>query len=187
RPDHIQQVQMADDRLLSSDEYFALQLRHASNVVLAVTKDATPPPLFRTNAFALGDVSTEKDGDGILRRVRAFRTYRKWHRAFEQVEADPGYGIDLEKARVEPGQVILPRSGEEYLKDIVVPLDAQGNFDLADFGGDNLPPGAARKPKPFTEERVWHMGLVIAAKELNLDLGNSEVDLPHGRITLRGP
>ena len=31
------------------------------------------------------------------------------------------------------------------------------------------------------------MGVVLAAQELKLDLAKAEIDLPHGRITLRGP
>ena len=30
------------------------------------------------------------------------------------------------------------------------------------------------------------MGIVLAAQELKLDLDHADVDLPHGRITLRG-
>ncbi len=60
RPDH-PPVRMADGRFLDSDEFFALQMRRASNVILAVPKDLTPPPLFLTNALALGDISTHKD------------------------------------------------------------------------------------------------------------------------------
>jgi len=66
-------------------------------------------------------------------------------------------------------------------------LDANGNFDLADFGGEKLPPGLARKDKPFIDEIVWHMGVVLAAQQLKLDLSKAELDLSHGRITLVGP
>jgi adenylate cyclase len=59
-------------------------------------------------------------------------------------------------------------------------MDAQTNFDLAGFGGQ----GFARA---FTVERVWHMGIVLAAQELNLDLAHAEIDLPRGKIILRGP
>ena len=45
---------------------------------------------------------------------------------------------------------------------------------------------APAKAKPFTVERVWHMGIVLAAQELKLDLDHAEVDLPHGKIILRG-
>ena len=66
-----------------------------------------------------------------------------------------------------------------------MPLDEAGNFDLEDFGGSNLPAGAARKAKPFDDQRAWHMGVMLAARELDLDLNRSEIDLPHGRVVLR--
>ena len=182
RPDPL--VRMADMSFLESDDFFALQMRRANNVILAVPPDLTLPPLFLTNALALGDISTHKDyPEGVLRRAQAFRVCRKWHFAFRQVEADPEFGVDLRQARIEPRQVVLPRHGGN---DIKVPLDGEGNFDLVDFGGENLPPGVARKAKPFTEERLWHMGVVLAAQELQLDLAKAEVDLKKGRITLRG-
>ena len=177
-------VQMAGRSPMESDEFFEVQMRRANNIILAVPPDLTLPPLFLTNAFALGDISAHKDDfDGKLRRAQAFRIRRKWHFAFRQVAADPGFGVDLDQARVESGQVVLPRRGGD---DIKLPLDRDGNFDLADFGGAKLPPGVARKAKPFTEERLWHMGIVLAAQELQLDLAKAEVDLKQGRITLRG-
>jgi class 3 adenylate cyclase len=102
-------VQMADGSLMESDDFFALQMHRAGNVLLAVEPDLVPPDLFLTNALAPGDISTERDSDGVLRRVRAF--------------------------------------------------DNQG---------------------------VWDMGIVLAALELNLDLAHPDLDLAHGRITLRG-
>jgi class 3 adenylate cyclase/CHASE2 domain-containing sensor protein len=176
-------VQMADGGYMESDEFFGTRMRMAGNVILAITPDLVPPPIFLTNAHALGDISTDKDEDGILRRALAFRTYRKWHRAFLQLEADPEYGVDLNRARVEAGRVVLPRRNQDP---IVFPLDSNGDFDLADFVGDKLPAGMARKNKPFTEERVWHMGIVLAAQGLGIDLGKSEVDLARGRIVLHG-
>jgi len=178
RPDQQMLVQMADGSFVTSDDYFALQMYRSGNVILADTGDAPLPALFATNALALGDVTTEKDSDGVLRRVQAFRYYRQWHSAFKQAEADAGYGIDLTKAKVKPGQIILPRSNGEEIK---VPIDAETNFDLADF--DAKLPG---KAKAFTDERVWQMGIVLAAQALKLDLQNAEVDLPRGKITLRG-
>jgi len=176
-------VKMADGSdSPESDQFFALQMRQAGNVIIAATEKTPPPALFLNSAFAPGDVVTEQAE--TLRRAKAFRFYRKWHFAFAQVEADPDLGVHLDQARVEPRRIVLPRHG---LEDIVVPLDPDGNFDLTDFGGDKLPPGVPRKAKPFTEQRVWHMGLVLGASELNLDLARAEIDLPHGRITLRGP
>jgi class 3 adenylate cyclase/CHASE2 domain-containing sensor protein len=184
RQDH-PSVRMADGNYLESDEFFALQLRQAGNVILAMPEDLTPPLLFLTNAVALGDISTHKDHpEGVLRRAQAFRVRRKWHFAFRQLASNPEFGVDLSLARLEPGRVVMPRLGAD---DIKVPLDGEGNFDLTAFAGDKLPPGVARKAKPFSEERLWHMGIVMASQDLNLDLTKANVDLAHGRITLRGP
>jgi len=182
RTDH-SQVQMADRSLVESDEYFAYQMRRAGNVFLAVTPDATPPELFATNATGLGDISTGKDSDGILRRVRAFHDLRQWHPLFKQIEASPELAVNLSNAIVQPGKIILPQTG--LTNSIEVPVDADNNFSLEDFGV-HLRPGLPTKAKAFTDVRVWHMGIVVAATEMGLDLAHPEVDLPHGKITLRG-
>ena len=182
RPDH-PPVQMADGSLMESDLFFASQMQRAGNVILAATRDLSAPPLFQTNAWGLGDISTDKDPDGILRRARAFRLYRQWHPAFRQVEADPEYGVSLGNARIESRQVVLPRTMGESIR---IPLDADGTFDVADFWGANLPAGMPRRARPFEEKRIWHMGIVLAARELGLDLAHAEVNLARGRITLRG-
>ena len=169
--------------LIDSDVFFALQCRLATNVILAATPDLMPPELFATNALALGDITTEKDSDGVLRRARAFRIYRHWHPLFRELEADPAYGVDLRKARIEANQIILPQVNGGIIK---VPIDAGTNFELADFVGDKLPPGTPAKARAFTDERVWHMGIVLAAQELGIDLAHADVDLADGRITLQG-
>lgn len=181
RPDH-PLVEMTGGRFLPSDDYFALQMRRAGNVVLADTSDAPLPGLFTTNAFALGDITAEKDSDGVLRRVRAFRDYRRWHPLFEKAAGE--YGLDLARATVAPGKIILPQTGTTNA--VVVPVDAEDNFDLTNFVGDTLPPGWPPKAPAFTSRRVWQMGIVLAARELDLDLSNAEVDLPGGKIVLRG-
>jgi len=183
RPDHPPVPVLGEETGMDSDRYFAMQMKASGNVIIAAEQGVIPPALFRTNALALGDISAEKDPDGILRRARAFRMYRKWHQAFRQVESDVDYGVDLNKARVQPNLIILPRSEDEAIK---IPLDTNGNFDLSLFVGDKIPPGMARFAKPFTEERIWHMGIVLAAQELKLDLTNALVELDQGRITLHG-
>ena len=180
RDDHAA-VQMADGEFLDSDVVFARAMRRANNVLIAFTKDLPPPDLFATNALSLGDISTEKDRDGILRRAKAFQIKRRWHPVFRQVAADPDFGIDLAQALVEPGKIILPRSNGEK---IPIAVDAENNFDLADFG--TPPPGAPPKAKAFTDEKVWHMGIVLAAQHLKLDLEHADVDLNHGEIRLPG-
>lgn len=187
RPDHAA-VQMPDNSALDSDEYFGLKMREAGNVILAADNGVMPHRLFRTNALAIGDITAEKDSDGILRRARPFHTYRKWHRAFQQLEDDPAYGFDLQRAIVLKNKILLPRPQIDDPKTnpiIQFPLNKDGNFDLADFVGTNMPPRMQRYAKPFTEERIWHMGIVLAAEAMHLDLANAKVE--KRRIVLTGP
>ena len=181
RPDH-PAVQMADDSLMESDDFFALQIRNASNVVIAITPELRPPDLFATNALALGGISTDKDSDGTLRRVEAFHIYHRWHPLLKKAAVE--FSLDLDRAQFVPGEIILPQIGSTNV--VTIPVDAENNFELADFVGDKLPSGVAPKAKAFTDERVWHMGIVMAAQELKLDLQNAEIDLSHGKIILHG-
>ena len=179
-------VLLTGAREVESDDYFAQLIKQSGNVILAAEQGVVPPPLFRNSARAIGDITADHDSDGVQRRALAFRIYRKWHPAFRTVENDPEYGVDLGKARVEPDAILLPRSGDKPDdKPFRVPLDTNGNFDV-NFLVDNLPAGMKRYDKPFTEERIWHMGIVLAAQELGLDLTNADVDLPRGRIILHG-
>lgn len=168
--------------LVESDEFFAQRLAAARNVILAADRGMLPIPLFATNAVAVGDISAEKDGDGVLRRARAFQTYRQWHPLFLQAAEE--YGVNLTRAKIISSEILLTQSDGTEIPPIA--LDDQGRFALADFIGDNLPAGSPTHARPFTETRVWHMGIVLAAQELKLDLSRAEVDLPAGRIVLRG-
>ena len=183
RPDH-PPVQLANGSLMESDDFFARQMRRAGNTILATTPETVLPELFATNALALGDISAVKDSDGSFRRIQAFCTVRRWHPLFEKLQADPELGVDLSQARFAPGKILLPQTGTTNV--IEVPVDADDNFQLADLVGDKLPPGVAPRAKAFTDQRVWHMGIVLAAQALKLDLNRADVDLTHGRITLRG-
>ena len=178
RPDHAA-VQMADGSIIESDDFFALQMRHASNVITAFTPETVPPDLFITNSLALGDISTEKESDGVLRRIQSFNL--KWHPDFKS--ASDGLGIDLSRAVIEPDKIVLPLpDGTNFY---TVDLDQNGNFDRTNFIGDQIPKDMKRYDKPFT--RVWDLGVVMAARALKLDLDHAVVDLPHGRIILQGP
>ncbi len=177
-------VRMANGDLMESDEFFAAQMRLARNVIISATPEIIPPDLFTTNAFALGEISTEKDSDGILRRVKAFSIIRRWHPLFKKIESELEFGVDLAQARFAPGKIILPQTG--MTNTIEIPVDAGNNFSLADLSGDKLLPGMAPKAKAFIDECVWHMGVVLAARELKLDLAHADIDLSHGKITLRG-
>jgi len=171
-------VQMADGSLMESDDFFAVQIHRAGNVLLAAEPDLVPPDLFLTNAFALGDISTEKDSDGVLRRVKAFRFVRRWHPLMEN--AAQKNGLSLSDILVKKDRIILPLEDGQTLE---IPLDGNGEMDIK---SKKALAGQPTKARPFTDERVWHMGVVLAAQELKLDLDHADVDLPHERITLRG-
>lgn len=169
--------------LVASDDFFAWQLNRSHTGVLAVEQGVRPYSIFETQALAVGDIAADTDTDGVLRRARAFQEYRQWHPAFRQAETDESFGIDLNKVQIEPGKIILRRNAE--LGDIEVPVDSENNFDLAAFYGSDLPAGMPAKAKAFTQRRIWHMGIVLAARTLNLDLENAGVDLRHERIVFR--
>ncbi len=188
RNDHTEEFFLADGSTVKSDQFFALQIKKAGNVLIASEKGVLPPALFRTNAAALGDISADRDADGILRRARAFQTYRQWHPAFQQLGEDPEYGVNLAEAHIEKSngvsRMILPRG--ETNEPLRFALDTNGDFDLADLVGDKIPAGLPRFGKPFTEERLWHMGIVMAARQLDLDLSRAQVNLEEGWILLSG-
>jgi len=178
RPDHAPVVMADGVTMMESDDFFAERMHQAGNVILPATPLVNPPDLFVTNASALGDISTEKDSDGVLRRVKIY--YKKWHPAFKSAARQ--YGVNLDQAEITSTRIVLhPKEGP----DVVVPLDKDGNFDLTDFVGDQIPAGLRRYDKPFV--RVWDMGIVIAARELKLDLDHPEIDLTQGYVRLRGP
>jgi len=184
RPDH-PPVQLAAGGLpIESDVFFALQMRRAGNVLLARTPEVTPPDLFVTNALGVGDISTERDADGILRRVKAFHDFRQWHPLIRQFAAYPEISADLEHATFAPGKILLPQIGTTNI--IAIPVDAEASFSVADFVGNKLPPGLAPRAQAFTTRRVWHMGVLIAAQALNLNLEKATVDLPGGKIIFPG-
>lgn len=171
--------------LVTSDDFFAWQLHRCKNGLLAVEKGVLPYSIFEAQALGLGDISADRDTDGVLRRARAFQEYRDWHPAFRRVEAEEDYAVDLNHVSFASGKIILHRNAE--LGDIEVPVDPENNFDLAAFYGSELPPGVPPKAKAYTQRRIWHMGIALAARTLNLDLHNTTVDLPNERIIFRGP
>jgi len=175
---------MAGGGLEESDGFFAQEMHRAGNVVLAVTPEVNPPELFATNALMLGDIRTEKDSDGILRRVKAFRDFRHWHPLFIKLATEPEIRADLDHAKLVAGKILLPQTGTTNV--IEVPVDADNNFQLSDFVGDTLPASMAPTAKAFTTDRIWHMGIVLAAQQLKLDLAKTMVDLPAGKIILHG-
>lgn len=182
REDH-PSVRMSDESYMESDDYFASEMSRASNVLIAATTNLSPPDLFVTTAAGVGDISTDKDSDGILRRAKAFTWHRQWHPALRELAAKPGSGVNLQHAKIIDRQLVIPLGTKEG-GELNIPLDGENNFSINSGEGDTNV--VSRKAQAFTMQRVWHMGIMLAARHLKLDLTNAIVDLEHGRITLRG-
>jgi len=118
-------VQMAEGSLMESDDFFAAQMHRAGNVLLAVVPDLVPPDLFLTNALAPGDISTERDSDGVLRRVRAFDSQGVWDMGI--VLAALELNLDLARPELDLAHGRITLHGANGVKR-VIPVDRAGYF-----------------------------------------------------------
>jgi class 3 adenylate cyclase len=173
--------------LIESDAFFSFYLRQAGNVILAAFPGLVPHPMFRTNAFALGNVegskpeAGEKDSDGILRRFKAYDTLREWHPEIHRLARDED--LDLASAQFR-GREITLFDGQRKRRAILRP--GAGGY-TADLGAGRSRALAIPADAPACrEERLWQMGLVVAARHLDLDLDRAEVDLARRRILVPG-
>lgn len=149
---------------LDSDLFFGDQIRRATNtlVILASLTNAVPSVIFRASA-RMGDVSLPKDVDGMARRIVVARDYVMPSKALEAYALNNGLRIQ----RFSPDVV-----WEDY--------DAFG-WHTNKPGSDGRievtgPAGQRRRILPSETERVWHMGIVMAAQVLGLDLGQAKAE-----------
>ena len=177
RKDHPAYVDPINHSVEDSDRFFASQIKAAGNVILAAHPAFFPHPMFLTNAVP-GDVTNEEDADGITRRVRAYREVRVWRPELKRLAL--AENLDLSLSRIEKGELRLFHSDKTYFD--AWPLDAQGRFAFEDSDLE----GQVSLAKPCLDVRLWHMGIVLAAAELGLDLENPEIDPSRKRVTLRG-
>ena len=184
REDHPTAI-LPDGSTEASDQFFANRLRDSGIAILGADKGLLPDDLFRTNALALGDISTVLDKDGILRRARAFVDYHLWNPLIRQaiyaLNMDPGL------TTVAPGRITLCSAGG---KEKIIPLDGEDRFDQValyeELTGTRVPGNVKPMRKAFDTFRVWDMGIVAAARELGLDLASARVETNRHQIVLRG-
>ena len=164
----------------NADEFFAAELEECGNAILAADEGVLPAPLFQATGSKLGDITTDNDLDGVLRRSRPYEEFRKWHPLIRQMARE--FDLNLEATVVGATNITFFRKrGNET---IVLPTDKDGFIDTKTIVGDE---GGSLKILPFTPLRVWSMGIALAASELKLDLDNAQIDPKHHRIVLRGP
>jgi class 3 adenylate cyclase/CHASE2 domain-containing sensor protein len=183
RPDH--PLFSDENRQLRSDHFLADRLRAAGNVILAGDHGLLPHDLFRTNAWAVADISARREVDGVLRRVRAFADVFAWHPMIAAAARQSGG--DLAHARIEGKEVLIEIPNEVPLR---IALAEGEKFDSSALKqkilGAEVGPAGPRWEKAFSKHRLWQMGILLAARELNLDLSRAAVDRDHGTITLPG-
>ncbi len=174
-----------------SDEFLADQLRSANNAVIATSKDLLPHRLFRDSVRRLGDISTDKDPDGVLRRAHAVRTFHVLHSTMERLAEK--HDFDLSKTVIVPGKSITLSDGKsagKKGKQLIIPLTEANSYDIGVFksqlpGETGAPPGAMMG-RAYREVTSWHMGIVMAAAQLGLDLERATVDGVRGLIHIPG-
>lgn len=171
-----------------SDRLFAKDLRDCGVAIIAADRNVMPDPLFATNASAVANITVERDRDGVLRRDVPFKDYRVWHRLLLQFAARQEFA--LEKTQFESNKVTFyPPSdadgkGGKKSEALTVPLEADGTIAVTNLGFKSNPPSVPENVRPFTPYRAWSLGLVLAARELNVDLNAATVE--QRRIVLHG-
>ena len=112
RPDH-PLVQMADGNLIESDDFFALQMPAAGNVILAITPELIPPDLFATNALALGG---HLDRKGFRRHAPPRRRLFNLSSLASALRKQQPTRIRRRPATrrgLKPDKIILPQTGSD--------------------------------------------------------------------------
>lgn len=127
-------VQLPSGKEISSDAFFAQELKNSGRVILATFGETytnlwqpiLPNPLFRTNAMAVSHATSDNDADGVLRRAKAFRDTpeggRLWHMGIQLAAKE--LGLDLSRSIVQDDRIILLGDGVQR----IIPLDSEGYF-----------------------------------------------------------
>lgn len=183
-------IPLPDGELISSDDFLALQVQKASNVVLATEGSSLPMPKIGAGAYALGSIASKPDY-GVLRRVQAFTNeVRVWHSGIAALRKP--LNLLLDEVTIKTNKIIIRSAAMDDQAEpppTVIPLNAKGEMAVNPHG-DVVTEGNEKEPgytevKPFELRRVWNLGIVLAAKALKLDLDKAEIG--PDRIILHGP
>jgi class 3 adenylate cyclase/CHASE2 domain-containing sensor protein len=157
------------DKLIESDTYFRNRLSEAGNVILG-SGEVAPHPVFRIAAAGLGDISTLRDSDGVLRRALPFRDYRLWHPEI-LLMADINHW-DLKLSQIHTNEIWFQNPDGTYKP---LPITEDRLYNTSNLLGEK-PAGIVRLKQAFEDVRVWHLGLTLAAVELGIDLNKAKVE-----------
>jgi class 3 adenylate cyclase len=163
----------------NADEFFQAVLNESGSVILGAQEGVLPAPLFQNTQARLGDITSDRDADGVLRRERPYEVYQKWYPLIRQLARE--YDLNLAKTRFGATNITFFRKWDN--EPVILPTDKDGYIDERSI----VPDGPALSFLPFTPVRVWSMGIVLAACELKLDLDHPQIEPQHHRIVLHGP
>lgn len=159
--------------IIHSDGWFTRELAaEGAPAYLALEPEGLPLPDFMGAAADVGDATSPRDADSVARRIRLLTWFRFVDPAVRSFADRKGWAVEVMQDgtthfRGTSGQEtnFVLRPGPDG--QIALPLSAQ----------------VVRKVKPSFERPVWHLGAVLAAQGLGLDLGTAE-RVPGGmRIT----
>jgi len=175
-------VALPDGTLATPDDVFAAQLKESGNVILAADSEVMPILKFRANAWQIGNISVDRDPDGVLRRVRAWQDYRVWDPVIQSAAGQLQW--NLSKTMVDRKNRKITFFSQVKREAFEFSTDDAGRIAAADFL-KSVPPGFPARITPCRNFRAWAMGILLAAYDLKLDLEHPVFE--PGRIILRGP
>lgn len=181
RDDHAL-LAMPDNTFVQPDDVFAAQLKESGNVILAADQLVMPIAKFRTNAWGVGNITVDRDADGVLRRVRACQNYRAWDPSIQDAAAQLEW--DLEKTIDDRANHTITFFSLVKNEPFPYKTDDEGRITSTNLA-KLLPPGFPDKIQPYQNYRAWAMGILLAAYELKLDLKTAEIK--PNLIVLHGP
>jgi class 3 adenylate cyclase/CHASE2 domain-containing sensor protein len=179
RPD--QSLILLPDGPVAPDTIFADQLKASSNAILAANSDVMPNLMFRTNAWRVANIKADRDSDGVLRRDRAYEDYPDWDPAILQAAGDVQW--NLRETKVDRKNHKITFFSQVTNEPYEYPTDDEGRIAATNLL-NTVPPGYPDKIVPYRSFRAWSMGIILAARELNLDLDHPRFE--PGRIILDG-
>ena len=161
----------------TGDQMFAREIKASRNTILAVTTNDACYFSFRLAGAQLGAVDSPKDVDGTERRVRAYEDCEFLSASLQNYfrrHSREVLGVDRARRVLKVYRLAsdADEAGDEEVPynehdEVVIPA-RRGSFSY----------------KVFDRQRVWHMGIVLAADKLGLDLNNAVIQ--PDRIILRG-
>ena len=151
------------------DDLFAQELRQpGAPAILAIAPEQIPAPLFQYRAAGVGDVSATKDADSVTRRVRAYTDFKQFN---------PRLGFLAHTNN----WILWKETNNSAIWLQTTNAGDAGRKILANEAGNVIVPVGKRAAITQTvplmvTNRVWHLGLVLAARLLRVDLSRSGIE-----------